>query len=148
MDLSSSERGEGEGGDIEESLRESYLLMKTKLDELEQYNRTLESQLGSIFTSISRTVKKAENGADDAGGSSDRGETDLSKEESQSNWKSVSPSFKSDEDVEPCQVLDQTQHHKNSILHIKQNRRETSSNKENYQNNRKNVDLSETIRYL
>ena len=148
MDLSSHERGQGEGGDIEESLQKSYLLMKTKLDELEQYNKTLESQLGSIFSSISRTVKKAESGVNDAGGLADRGEADLSKEESQSNWKSVSPGFKSDEDVEPCQVLDQTQQLKNSISHIKENRQETASNKENYQNKRKNVDLSETIRYL
>jgi len=148
MDLSSPERGQGEGGDIEESLQKSYLLMKTKLDELEQYNKTLESQLGSIFSSISRTVKKAESGVNEAGGLADRGEADMSKEESQSNWKSVSPGFKSDEDVEPCQVLDQTQQLKNSISHIKENRQETASNKENYQNKRKNVDLSETIREL
>ena len=36
--------------DIEESLMQSYLVMKTKLDELELYNKTLETQLGSIFS--------------------------------------------------------------------------------------------------
>ena len=94
--LSSSDRRDGETeniankGDIEESLEKSYLLMKTKLDELEQYNRTLESQLGSIFSSISKTVNKVQ---------SERGES--VEEESDSNWKTVSPDSRSDED---CQV--------------------------------------------
>ena len=43
--------------DIEDSLRESYTVMKTKLDEMEEYNRTLELQLGAIFQSINTSVK-------------------------------------------------------------------------------------------
>ena len=43
--------------DIEDSLQESYIQMKTKLDELEHYNKTLELQLGDIFKSIGATVK-------------------------------------------------------------------------------------------
>jgi len=46
--------------DIEESLRKSYLVMKTKLDEMELYSKTLETQLGSIFNSISQTGKTGE----------------------------------------------------------------------------------------
>ena len=43
--------------DIEDSLRDSYTVMKTKLDEMEEYNRTLELQLGSIFQSINSSVR-------------------------------------------------------------------------------------------
>ena len=42
---------------IEDSLRDSYTVMKTKLDEMEEYNRTLELQLGSIFQSINSSVR-------------------------------------------------------------------------------------------
>ena len=43
--------------DIEDSLHDSYVQMKTKLDELEEYNKTLELQLGNIFKSIGAAVK-------------------------------------------------------------------------------------------
>jgi hypothetical protein len=45
---------------IENSLNKSYSQMKSKLDELEEYNQNLEKQLNSIFSSISESVNKAD----------------------------------------------------------------------------------------
>ena len=138
--LSSSDRRDGETensankGDIEESLEKSYLLMKTKLDELEQYNRTLESQLGSIFSSISKTVNKVQ---------SERGES--GEEESDSNWKTVSPDSRSDQDLASCQTLARTQTNTNSILHINENRRQPAWRPAT-QSRRERGDLSDIIR--
>ena len=85
--------GEGEGADqaadIEESLRKSYLVMKTKLDEMELYSKTLETQLGSIFNSISQTGKTVRtNKAPDL--TAEEEEEEGEKEEGPDNWKSVS----------------------------------------------------------
>ena len=133
------------GADIEESLMQSYLVMKTKLDELELYNKTLETQLGSIFSSISQSGKTVV-------ASQEVGEE--GEEEGPDNWKSVRASERSNGDVKSCQalsllepVLDQTQLHKNSILHITEDRGEPKTDK-NPDNKMKNVDLSEIIRYL
>ena len=49
--------GHSNARDIEDSLRDSYTLMKTKLDEMEEYSRALELQLGSIFQSINSSVR-------------------------------------------------------------------------------------------
>ena len=149
--LSSSDGADREGeatdmaADIEESLRKSYLVMKTKLDELELYNKTLETQLGSIFSSISQSGKTVV-------ASQEVGEE--GEEEGPDNWKSVRASERSNEDIESCQalselepVLDQTQLHKNSILHISEDREEPRRSR-NTDNKMKNVDLSEIIRYL
>jgi len=54
-----TEREHSEAGDIQESLNKSYSQMKTKLDELEEYNQKLEKQLSDIFSSISASVSKA-----------------------------------------------------------------------------------------
>ena len=112
--------------------------MKTKLDELEQYNRTLESQLGSIFSSISKTVIKVK---------SEPAELRESEEESETNWKSVRPSSRSDEDVVCCQALAGTQPNTNSILHINENCQEPVKRKAT-RVKRDEGDLSEIIRYL
>ena len=135
--------------DIEESLRKSYLVMKTKLDEMELYSKTLETQLGSIFNSISKTGKTVE-----ASKAPDLSVEEEEGEEEPDNWKSVRASERSNEDIESCQalselepVLDQTQLHKNSILHITEDRGEPKTDK-NPDNKMKNVDLSEIIRYL
>jgi len=134
--------------DIEESLEKSYLLMKTKLDELEQYNKALESHLGSIFSSISQTMDNVRSKPDDLGESSVRGETELSEEEQQTNWKSVKQILRSDEDVESCQVLAQSQLHTEPILHINENCEETSNRKHPGGQLRTDGDLSEIIREL
>jgi len=47
-----------DGGDIQESLNKSYIQMKTKLYELEEYNQKLEKQLSEIFSCISASVSK------------------------------------------------------------------------------------------
>ena len=152
--LSSSDGADHEeatdmAADIEESLRKSYLVMKTKLDEMELYSKTLESQLGSIFNSISKTGKTVE-----ASKAPDLSVEEEEGEEEPDNWKSVRASERSNEDIESCQalselepVLDQTQLHKNSILHISEDREEPRRSK-NTDNKMKNVDLSEIIRYL
>ena len=144
--------GEGEGADqtadIEESLRKSYLVMKTKLDEMELYSKTLETQLGSIFNSISQTGRTVEtNKAPDL-------TVEEEEEEGPDNWKSVSGMERSNEDMKTCQalsgpdpVLAETQLHKNSILHFGEHREEPRKSK-NIDNKMKNVDLSEIIRYL
>ena len=132
--------------DIEESLEKSYLLMKTKLDELEQYNKALESHLGSIFSSISQTMDNVRSKPDDLRESSVRGETELSEEEQQTNWKSVKQILRSDEDVESCQVLAQSQLHTEPILHINENCEETSNRKHPGGQLRTDGDLSEIIR--
>ena len=133
--------------DIEESLMQSYLVMKTKLDELELYNKTLETQLGSIFSSISQSGKTVVASQEEVGEEGKEGPD---------NWKSVRASERSNEDTKSCQalsvlemdpVLDQTQLHKNSILHISEDRGEPKNYK-NPDNKMKNVDLSEIIRYL
>jgi hypothetical protein len=54
-----TEREHSEAGDIQDSLNKSYSQMKTKLDELEEYNQKLEKQLSDIFSSISASVSKA-----------------------------------------------------------------------------------------
>ena len=46
--------------DTAESLKSSYRQMKTKLDEMEEYNKHLESQLANIFSSISATFQKVD----------------------------------------------------------------------------------------
>jgi len=55
-----TEKDQSEGRDIQESLNKSYSEMKSKLDELEEYNQRLEKQLNDIFSSISATVSKAD----------------------------------------------------------------------------------------
>ena len=145
-----ADREPDQTADIEESLRKSYLVMKTKLDELELYNKTLETQLGSIFNSISQSGKTVV--------ASQAPVLSVEKEEEEEgpgdNWKSVRASERSNGDVKSCQalsllepVLDQTQLHKNSILHITEDRGEPKTDK-NPDNKMKNVDLSEIIRYL
>ena len=131
--------------DIEESLMQSYLVMKTKLDELELYNKTLETQLGSIFSSISQSGKTVVASQEEVGEEGKEGPD---------NWKSVRASERSNEDLKSRQalsllepVLDETQLHKNSILHISEDRGEPKNYK-NPDNKMKNVDLSEIIRYL
>ena len=141
-----------QAADIEESLRKSYLVMKTKLDEMELYSKTLETQLGSIFKSISQSGQTVV--ASKAPVLSVEEEEE--EEEGRGNWKSVRASERSNEDTKSCQalsvlemdpVLDQTQQHKNSILHISEEREEPRK-PQNTDNKMKNVDLSEIIRYL
>jgi len=54
-----TEKVQSEKSDIQESLQASYSQMKSKLDQLEEYNLRLEDQLGNIFNNISNTVNKA-----------------------------------------------------------------------------------------
>ena len=157
--LSSPDGGDrdGEGtdntADIEESLRKSYLVMKTKLDEMELYSKTLETQLGSIFNSISQTGKTVRtNKAPDLTAKKEKEEE--GEGEGPDNWISVSGMERSNEDMKTCQamsgpepVLAETQLHKNSILHFSEHREEPRKSK-NIDNKMKNVDLSEIIRYL
>ena len=56
--VSSDSLVSGHTRDIEDSLRDSYTVMKTKLDEMEEYSRDLELQLGSIFQSINSSVRE------------------------------------------------------------------------------------------
>jgi len=43
--------------DVEDSLQKSYNQMRSKLNQLEEYNKTLENQLASIFQTINATVQ-------------------------------------------------------------------------------------------
>jgi len=59
-----TEKVQSDNSDVQESLQDSYSQMKSKLDQLEEYNQKLEEQLSNIFTSISNTVNKAEKSND------------------------------------------------------------------------------------
>ena len=59
------EAGMEEG--MEAALQQSYCQMRSKLDQMEEYNRSLEQQLANIFSSITATARTKQNPASSPG---------------------------------------------------------------------------------
>jgi len=55
-----TEKVQSDNSDVQVSLQTSYSQMKSKIDQLEEYNHRLEEQLSNIFTSISESINKAD----------------------------------------------------------------------------------------
>ena len=52
---------------MEAALQQSYCQMRSKLDQMEEYNRSLEQQLANIFSSITATTRTKQNPASSPG---------------------------------------------------------------------------------
>jgi len=119
-----TEKVQSDKNDIHESLQDSYSQMKSKLDQLEEYNHRLEEQLSNIFYNISSSVNKF---SDDAL-KSDKLQNIISEEdyqESEEGSKMCYPSSYAGPDIQLQQNLSDTlrEHefeHKKLILHMEE----------------------------